>query len=265
MSVHEQSLFTCANLDVDVENRVLVHDLDLHVDGGEFVAILGKNGAGKSLTLHTLAGLRPAANGRIEIDGNLLNEYSRQDIAKRLSLLPQHVDDIFPATVLDTALIGRHPYIGRLSWESRSDVDAAMDALTDVDLCALKDRDVMTLSGGERRRLAIAQILTQAPRLYLLDEPTNHLDPQHQLDALHLFRNKVDNGAAVLASVHDVNLALRFADRCLLLYGDGQWDSGDTHAVLTEERLSQLYGTTMEAVDWRGQTLFVAAGQETAQ
>ena len=92
---------------------------------------------------------------------------------------------------------------------------------------------MLTLSGGERRRLAIAQVLTQTPDLYLLDEPTNHLDPQHQLDALRLFREKADDGAAVIASLHDVNLAVRFADRCLLLYGDGRWDLGSTAGFST--------------------------------
>ena len=184
----------------------------------------------------------------------------RQQLAKHLALLPQHVDDIFPATVIDTALIGRHPHIGRLSWESEQDIDIAKAALASADLSALADRDVLTLSGGERRRLAIAQVLTQAPDLYLLDEPTNHLDPQHQLDALRLFRKEADAGAAVIASLHDVNLAVRFADRCLLLYGDGRWDLGRTAEILNSARLSQLYATPMEAVTWRNRELFVASG-----
>jgi iron complex transport system ATP-binding protein len=103
-------------------------------------------------------------------------------------------------------------------------------------------------------------VLTQQPDVYLLDEPTNHLDPQHQLDALRLFREKADSGAAVIASLHDVNLAVRYADRCLLLYGDGRWDLGETNEVLDEQRLSRLYATPMEAVIWRTTRLFVASG-----
>jgi iron complex transport system ATP-binding protein len=122
----------------------------------------------------------------------------------------------------------------------------------------LAQRDVLTLSGGERRRLAIAQVLTQQPDIYLLDEPTNHLDPQHQLDAMRVFRQAADNGAAVMASLHDVNLAVRFADRCLLLFGDGRWELGPSTEVLVETRLSELFATPMEAVSWRSHTLFVA-------
>ncbi len=260
MREDESAIFSCKNLTVDVAGRSLVAALSMELARGELVAILGKNGSGKSLTLHSLAGLRPAKTGAINLLGTDVASSKRQALAKHLALLPQHIDDIFPATVLDTALIGRHPHIGRLSWESPDDLDIAKTALASVDLDDLTTRDVLTLSGGERRRLAIAQILTQAPDLYLLDEPTNHLDPQHQLDALRLFRERADGGAAVVASLHDVNLAVRFADRCLLLYGDGRWDLGATTAILDSDRLSQLYSTPMETVTWRNRELFVASG-----
>jgi len=256
------AIFSCNDLTVEVAGRTLVTGLNMRVARGELIAVLGQNGSGKSLTLHTLAGLRPAHSGSISLLDNDVANSKRQELAKHLALLPQHVDDIFPATVIDTALIGRHPHIGRMSWESSEDIDVARAALASVDLDDLAARDVLTLSGGERRRLAIAQVLTQAPDLYLLDEPTNHLDPQHQLDALRLFRERADNGAAVIASLHDVNLAVRFADRCLLLYGDGRWDLGTTAEILGSDRLSELYSTPMEAVAWRNRELFVASGDE---
>lgn len=264
MHTEPTPLFSCEDLGVSVAGRTLVTGLTMRVASGELIAVLGQNGSGKTLTMHTLAGLRTPGTGRVLLDGDDIANTRRQQLAKRLALLPQHVDDIFPATVLDTALIGRHPHIGRFNWESEHDIQSATAALGAVGLGDLTTRDVLTLSGGERRRLAIAQVVTQAPQLFLLDEPTNHLDPQHQLDALRLFRSKADNGAAVIASLHDVNLAVRFADRCLLLYGDGQWDLGATAAVLSTQRLSKLYGTTMEAIEWRGQQLFIASGDEAA-
>ncbi len=254
------AIFSCKDLTVEVAGRTLVSALEMDISRGELVAVLGQNGAGKSLTLHTLAGLRPAHSGSISLLDSDVASSKRQNLAKHLALLPQHVDDIFPATVIDTALIGRHPHIGRLSWESPEDIEVAKAALAAVDLDDLAARDVLTLSGGERRRLAIAQVLTQTPDLYLLDEPTNHLDPQHQLDALRLFREKADEGAAVIASLHDVNLAVRFADRCLLLYGGGRWDLGSTAEILDSDRLSELYSTPMEAVAWRNRELFIASG-----
>ena len=248
------------DLGIDVPGRCLVDTMDVAFTRGEFVAVLGRNGAGKTLTLTTLAGLREPNRGRVSLGGDDIATSKRQDIARRLALLPQSVDDIFPSTVLDTALIGRHPHIGRLRWESAKDNDITLDALRTMRVDGLATRDVLTLSGGERRRVAIAQILAQAPEIFLLDEPTNHLDPQHQLDVLTVFRREADHGACVIASLHDVNLASRFADRCLLLYGDGNWELGTCDEILTESRLEALYGTPMEAVNWRNTRLFVAAG-----
>jgi iron complex transport system ATP-binding protein len=252
--------FSCDDLRVSVPGRLLVDALSFDVAAGEMIAVLGQNGSGKSLTMHTLAGLRSAPSAKILLNGESLGALRRQEIARNLALLPQHVDDIFPATVLDTAMIGRHPHIGRFSWESNHDLAVANAALQAVGLGELADRDVLTLSGGERRRLAIAQVLTQDPLVYLLDEPTNHLDPQHQLDALRLFRDKADAGNIIIASLHDVNLAVRYADRCLLLYGDGRWDLGDTDEILNSERLSELYATPIEALDWRSTRFFIASG-----
>lgn len=253
-------LLACRGLSVSVPDRTLVADLELSVFGGEFLAILGPNGVGKSISMHTLAGLRAPLSGKIELSGFDIKGLTRQQIAVSLALLPQYTEDIFPATVFDTVMIGRHPHIGRFRWESDLDREIARQSLAAVDLAELVDRDILTLSGGERRRLAVAQVITQAPSAYLLDEPTNHLDPQHQLDVLRLFSEKAASGDAIIASLHDVNLAARYADRCLLLYGDGRWEAGDTADVLTGDRLSELYGTRMESVPWRDTTLFVASG-----
>lgn len=260
MATASSQLLACRGLTVSVPGRTLVSALDLTVASGEFLAILGPNGVGKSISMHTLAGLRRPRSGTIELNGVRIGSLTRQQIASSLALLPQYTEDIFPTTVFDTVMIGRHPHIGRFQWESDLDREIARRALALVDLADLVDRDVRTLSGGERRRLAVAQVITQSPSIYLLDEPTNHLDPQHQLDVLRLFADKTAAGDTVIASLHDVNLAARFANRCLLLYGDGRWEAGETADVLTGDRLSELYGTPMESIPWRDTTLFVASG-----
>jgi iron complex transport system ATP-binding protein len=260
MPGEDNSLLNVSGLRVSVPGRLLVDALEMRLARGEFIAVLGRNGSGKTLSLLTLAGLRPPDAGAIRLGGDAIGSLQRHEVAKQLALLPQDTDDIFPATVLDTALVGRHPHIGRLRWESPQDRELARGSLAMVGIEDLADRDVLSLSGGERRRLAIAQILTQAPDVYLLDEPTNHLDPQHQVETLRIFRQAADNGAGVIASLHDVNLAARVADRCLLLFGDGRWEFGATDEVLDEERLEALFETPMEAVSWRGGRLFVASG-----
>ncbi|MEX2495263.1 MAG: ABC transporter ATP-binding protein [Woeseia sp.] len=248
----------CRDLGVRVPGRTLVESLELEARGGDFLAVLGQNGAGKTLTMLTLAGLRAPHSGEAELKGQPLASLKRHQIARNLALLPQYVDDAFPATVLETVLIGRHPHIGAFAMESRSDREIAMRSLQRVGLSNFAAREIGTLSGGERRRVAIAQVLTQAAEVYLLDEPTNHLDPQHQLDVLQTFADEARDGSAIIASLHDVNLAVRFATRCLLLYGDGRWEVGNTESILDEERLSQLYGTRMEAVRWRNRNIFMA-------
>jgi len=250
----------CRDLNITVPGRILIESLGFAAGPAEFIAILGPNGVGKTLALHTLAGLRRAQTGDISLCGLELRELSRQQIALQLALLPQHVEDIFPATVFETVMIGRHPHIGRLRWETTTDREIANLALAQVDLAAFTDRDVLTLSGGERQRLAVAQVLAQAPGIYLLDEPTNHLDPQHQLDVLKIFRREADEGKTVVASLHDVNLAARFADRCLLLFGNGHWEIGDSTAILTRDRLSALYETRIDTVPWQNRNFFIAAG-----
>ena len=259
------TLLSCNDVAVCVPDRRLVDALRFELRRGEIIAVLGRNGAGKSLTLLTLAGLRAPEHGSVQLLGNDIAEQKRRDTARHLALLPQVIDDIFPATVLDTALIGRHPHIAAFNWESAEDYAAAENALATMGMLELRQRDILTLSGGERRRLAISQVLTQSPDVYLLDEPTNHLDPQHQLDTLRVFRRAADEGAGVIASLHDANLAARFADRCLLLFGDGRWQLGASSDVLNEQTLGELYATRIESVPWRSHELFVASSGDPAR
>ncbi|MDH3746581.1 MAG: ABC transporter ATP-binding protein [Gammaproteobacteria bacterium] len=256
----DDKLLSAKKLGINVPGRNLVEALDVDFLRGEFVAVLGRNGVGKTLSILTMAGLRQAQGGDVILGDDNIFSMPRSAVATKLALLPQSVDDIFPATVLDTVLIGRHPHIPRFQWETDVDRDIAFCALRQMDIADLAGRDVLTLSGGERRRLAAAQILAQSPAVYLLDEPTNHLDPQHQLDVLTVFRKAANDGACVIASLHDVNLAARFADRCLLLFGDGRWELGTVDEILTEPSLEALYGTPIETIQWRSQRLFVVAG-----
>ena len=211
---------------VAVGARVLVEQLELRIAPGDLLVILGRNGSGKTLLLHTLAGLRAPAAGRVTLDDRALSAWPRRDLAQRLGLLLQIYEDAFPLTVLDAVLIGRHPHLGFWQWEGGGDRAIARAALVTVGLEGMEERAVATLSGGERRRLAIAALLAQQPGVYLLDEPLNHLDPQHQIAVLAHCAALARAGHAVAASLHDPNLAARFGTRALLLHGDGRWLAG---------------------------------------
>jgi len=250
----------CRGVDVAVAvaGRTLVRALALEAQGGEFIAVLGRNGVGKTLTLHTLAGLRPPSSGTVTLDGRDLAAYPGRARARRLGLLPQLTEDPFPSTVFETALIGRHPHLPFWQWEDAADFALARDALAAVDLAGLSERAVDSLSGGERRRLHIATLLAQEPAVYLLDEPTNHLDPRHRNDMLAIFRARADRGGLVVAALHDATLAARCADKALLLFGDGRWRFGEAATILTDANLSELYEVPVGELAWRGRRVFVS-------
>jgi len=252
-------LLECRGVDVCVESRVLVRGLDLAVGGGSMLAVLGPNGSGKSLSLHTLAGLRSPRAGEVLIENRPLTAWRRSALARELALLPQNVEDPFPASVIETVLLGRHPHIPRWQWESARDLAIASAALAAVGLAGYEGRDILTLSGGERRRAALAAVLAQTPRIFLLDEPTNQLDPNHQLEALQLLRERADAGAAVIATLHDPNLAERFADEVLLIGKHGDWQCGPVAGILTAQNLSALYDTRFESVEISGRRVFFQA------
>lgn len=239
--------------------RQLVAGLSLEFRAGEFVAILGRNGSGKTLTLHTLAGLRRPQAGEVHLDGVAMETLSRRAVALRLGLLAQDVEESFVMTALEAVLVGRHPHLKLWQWESAEDERIAHAALTAVDLEDFSGRRTDTLSGGELRRVAVAALLAQEPSAFLLDEPSNHLDPAHQLGILGLFRELCNAGKTVIATMHDPTVAARFADRVILLHGDGRWAAGAAMELLTAEKLSELYLAPMLELEKDGRRIFVSA------
>jgi iron complex transport system ATP-binding protein len=247
------------NLSVRAGARELVRGLSMRFVPGEVLAILGRNGSGKTLTLHTLAGLRPSAAGGVSLDGAPLTALKRRAIALRLGLLPQDLEDAFVTTAMETVLIGRHPHLALWQWETAADEAIARAALAAVDMSDFANRRTDTLSGGEQRRVAVAALLAQQPGIFLLDEPTNHLDPHHQIAVLRLFRTLADSGRTVITTLHDPTLAARFADQVLLLHGDGRWTAGPTRTTLTAASLSELYVAPMMEFAKDGRRVFVSA------
>lgn len=254
-------------LDVRVAEQIVCQNMDLSIESGQCWGLLGANGSGKTTLLHTLAGLRSPVAGRIRLQGEDIQALTRLQVARLLGLLLQDSSDPFPATVLETALLGRHPHLSRWQSEDERDIQIAGWALARVGLAGLSARVVTTLSGGERRRLALATVLVQQTPLLLLDEPTNHLDPYHQVQLLSLLTaattasesvpatdpaSDPGSGAAsarlpqaIMMSLHDINMAARFCTHLILLLPGGQTLSGTCEDLLTAEILECLYGYPM--------------------
>ena len=241
-------LLAAYGLGVTIAGNQICSGFDLAVLPGQCWAILGRNGAGKTTLLHTLAGLRNPAAGTIELRGKPLATLARRDVARLRGLLLQNDSDAFPATVLESVLVGRHPHLSRWQWESADDLRIAREALAAADMAGTEARDVSTLSGGERRRVALAALLAQQPQLFLLDEPSSHLDLSHQLALLERLAAAVRSGdKALIMVVHDVNLAVRYCDHALLL-ADGEASAGRAEELLTAKRLSAVYGVSLRQV-----------------
>jgi iron complex transport system ATP-binding protein len=236
------TLLSSTNLCVRIGGVEVCRGLDLALDAGQRWALLGANGAGKTTLLHTLGGLRPPQGGEIRVDGTPLATWPRKALACRVGVLFQDSQDTFPGTVLETALRGRHPHLPFWAVEGRTDLDLAHAALRDVQLEELAGRSVDTLSGGERRRLAIATLIAQQPDIWLLDEPTNHLDLRHQVTLLELIARRVTGrNGVMMAALHDVNLALRCCTHAALLLGAGEVLTGSADEVISEGNLERLY------------------------
>lgn len=248
------------NLTVSIGGKLVCRDLSLSITPNQRWGILGINGIGKTSLLHTLAGLREPDAGEILLNGKTLAQLSRREVALIAGLLLQDSEDYFSATLLETALIGRHPHLPGWQWETDADRDIALATLAAVGLKEMAQRLSHTLSGGERRRLAIATLLTQNPQLYMLDEPTNHLDLHHQIAMLDLLSGQAQHhDKTLLMILHDVNLAARYCDSLLLLFGNGESLSGETGELLNEANLSRLYQHPITAITNSNTTVYVPA------
>lgn len=240
-----------------IPQRSAGYPLSFRVQAGEVWGILGPNGVGKTTLLLTLAGLKTALQGQVLLDGQPLEDWSMRARARRLGLLFQQQDDDFPATVMETVLLGRHPHLKFWQSETLQDHQLAHQALQRVDLQHLTERTIQTLSGGERQRLALATLLTQDPQLLLLDEPSNHLDLHHQTRVFELILQETGQGKSVIMALHDVNLAARFCTHLLLLYPDGSACWGSKSSMLQRPALEALYQQPLIATQVAGQPFFI--------
>jgi iron complex transport system ATP-binding protein len=247
------STLAVQKLDIKIGSVHICNNFDWQMQSGEIWGILGMNGSGKTTLLHTLAGLRSPNAGSVLLNGTPFTKLSRRTIAQQLGVLFQDHYAEFPGTVLETALSGRHPHLHAWQFESALDRDLAMHALATVGLKEMADRSILTLSGGEQQRLAIACLIVQSPQLWLLDEPHNHLDPHQQIHMLdRLVKHVLENHNSLCMSLHDINLASRYCSHLLMIHENTQVLTGPCATILTEENLSRLYGHPMHRLEAHG-------------
>ncbi len=235
------SQLSAHNLTLSIDGRTLCESLDLTLGQSEVWAVLGPNGSGKSTLLRTLAHLQEPAEGEVHLDGERITTIDRGEIARRVGVLFQEIQDPFPITLFEQVLGGRYPHLSRWSKESELDYRLTNDAITAMGLENLSEHLTHHLSGGERQRTAFATLLAQQPEIYLLDEPLNHLDLPYQMRLLEKIVALSHQQRTIMMVLHDPNVALRWSTHTLLIYGDGRWLSGPSEEIISAKNLSELY------------------------
>jgi iron complex transport system ATP-binding protein len=230
------------NLDFGYRGRRVGSDLTLSLEAGEVLCLLGPNGSGKTTLLKTLLGLLPVQGGEVAIDGADLKARARDQVARRVSYVPQAHAAFFPFTVRDVVLMGRTAHLGVFSAPSRSDRDVAQAAIERLRLGALAESIYTRISGGERQLTLIARALAQDSRLIVMDEPTASLDFGNQARVLEHIRSLARSGIGVLLSTHDPDQAFLCADRVALLHQGRLAYLGRPEEVITAATLRQIYG-----------------------
>jgi len=231
----------CTNLSYAYQKKPVISAVSLTFSEGEFVGLIGPNGAGKSTLLKLLMGMCEPNEGGVKINGSTLKRYSRKEIAKTISFVPQDVSIHYAFSVREIVAMGRNPHLGAFQLESEQDNHLIQQAMEKADIISMAERRVDQLSGGERQRVFIARALAQEAPILLLDEPTASLDLCHQLELLSLIKDLTEDGYLAIAAIHDLSMASRFCHRLILLNQGLVVADGSPAEVLSKENLYQHF------------------------
>jgi len=230
-----------------VNGYKILKGIDIDIDDGEFISILGPNGAGKTTLIKVLLGLYRGDDGDVYIFGKRLKSYRKKDLAKIVSFLPQSPSMDIPFQVRDIVMMGRAPYIKRFEFESRRDREAAEYAMELLNISHLASRHLVELSGGEVKRVFIAQALAQESRILFLDEPTANLDIKYQVEIFNILKNFNEKlKKTVVLITHDINHAARFAREIMLMKDGKILKRGSPSSVINENIIKETFGIDVE-------------------
>ncbi|MEG0859208.1 MAG: ABC transporter ATP-binding protein [Pseudomonas sp.] len=249
------------------EQRTISQDLSLRIPDGSFSVIVGPNACGKSTLLRALSRLLTPAVGQVLLNQQPIGEITAKDVARRLGLLPQSAVAPEGITVADLVARGRYPHQSFLRQWSQADEQAVFEAMQATQVAALSDRLLHELSGGQRQRVWIAMVLAQQTPILLLDEPTTFLDIAHQIELLELLADLNRQGRTIVAVLHDLNQACRYASHLIAMKDGAIVATGKPAEIFTEQLVEQVFGlaSVIIADPVTGTPLVVPKGRTAVQ
>lgn len=222
--------------------KLVLRDVSFQITKGEYVALIGSNGTGKSTMIKCVSGLLPLEGGEMQICGKDLRRLKARERARMVAVVPQSYYVDYGFTVEDIVMMGRNPYIDLRHRESKKDREIAERAMELTKTTQFRDRLYNELSGGERQRVILARAITQQPQIILLDEPTSALDLHHQIEVMELIRDLNEKEQiTVMAVLHDINLASRFCSRIVILKDGKVKADGTPQEVINRDEMEALY------------------------
>lgn len=263
MRIERQSecLISATGISSGYGDRSVLENVDVQLQSGELLGIVGPNGCGKSTLLRTLTGRLPAWSGSIEVMGKALSDYSRMQFARKVAVVPQSDPPPFDFTANELVIQGRRPHWRFLSGPSAMDRELALNAMQTANTVHLKHRSIRNLSSGEYQRVLVARALAQNAPILLLDEPTAHLDVGHEVEVFRLLHGLCrERGVGIICICHNLNAAAAYCDRMVLLDHGRIKAEGSPQAVLTPQLLHDVYAVDLsltQTPDGRGRPQFL--------
>jgi len=217
-------------------------NISLELTRGDFTAVLGPNGAGKSTLIKIFSGVLKPESGSISLKGKFLSSYSRKEIAKNISFVPQSSGNAYPFSVFEIVMMGRSPYLNLWGREAPKDIEIVKEALNLVGIYHLRDKGINEISGGEAQRAYIARAFAQQTEIILLDEPNSHLDIEHQLSIFRLLKKfNEEKGITIVTISHDLNLTGGFCKQGIILKNGELVHHGKVEDILTNENIKSIF------------------------
>jgi iron complex transport system ATP-binding protein len=234
------------NIEFAYNGTAVLEAINCEIGRGDFIAVVGPNGSGKSTLIKCINGILKPRKGNIFIENENILKIKKNDVAKTIAYVPQINQTKTPLSVFDTILLGRKPYI---HWKpSESDLQITADLIEQLNIGSIAMKDINKLSGGQQQTVFIARALAQQTDILLLDEPTASLDLRHSIEIMEILKNLANNGLTVIVALHDINIAMRYATKFMMLK-QGRIFAHGGREIITEENLELLYDIKIRVIE----------------